>query len=247
MKKAMLIFFALFYAGFQAVYSQALTVNDYRGLVRQSYLNSNLDVLNAKGKIVNLEAVNGSPYWSNKFEKGKIILNDGTNTRSVDTYLRYRIFDDVFEIRKSLSSTKIMGMQRSPNITVILGNKKFVFLQNLPVEIRGTRSGYAMVLIPATNGGVALYKRMSQNFIPAVPPKNSYDKGKKARLEENDYYFVKINGELYRIHADKRAAYKDFPDHQKELKQFMKKNRIKFRHKEVDADMVRLVNYYKEL
>lgn len=231
------------------VHSQVLTTSNVKDYVMQSNINHNQ--INDKGKIVNLSELNGSPYWNKEFAQGKILIKKGDKVKTITVFIRYRIFDDIFEVKKTKTApdSKILDMQRSTDLEVKLAHTKFEFLKHLPVEIRGVRNGYAIVLVsPRKDTDEAtLYKRMSQILIPAKAPSNPYDKGKKASLREKDYYFVKIDGRLYQIEPHHRKAYRGFPDHNKDLKKYISKNRLKFRGDNKDSDMIRLVNYYNGL
>lgn len=242
--KIILLGLGLCFAGLQ-LNAQALTLDNMEDLGRQA--NQNHNIINAEKKTINTKNVKGSPYWHDDFVQGKIIDKGEDNTLNV--FLRYRIFDDIFEIKKRKTDSKMLNMRRSGNFEVILNNKRFVFLQNLPVKIRGSYNGYSMVLAEPKEGqdGLTLYKRMSQTFIPGQEARSSYDHGKKARLKEKDYYFIKIGDMLYSIEPDRRKAAKAFPSQHKQLKKFISKKNLKFKDKTQDRDLTRLVNYYNRL
>lgn len=242
--KTILFGLSLFFVGFQ-VDAQALTLNNMEDLGRQVQQNNN--IINAEGKMVNTADMKGSPYWNDDFVSGKII--DKKNEKTLNVFLRYRIFDDIFEIKKTKTDSKILNMRRSNNFEVVLNNKKFVFLKNLPVKINGAYNGYSMVLAQPKEGeeGVTLYKRMSETYIPGQKAKSSYDREKKAELERKDYYFIKIGDMLYSIEPNKRKAADAFPSQTKRLENFIGNNNLKFNNGNQDRDLMRLVNYYNKL
>lgn len=245
MKKiCLLLFIGLFInTGLKA---QSLNINNVTDVVRQGRLN-NIDVENKK---INFSEIKDSPFWDDDFVRGQILVKQDGEEKIISAFIRYRIFDDMFEVKKNKTDpdSQITTMKRSKDIAVKLKDKKFVLLMNLPITIRGVRNGYSMILVaPKKDGDATLYKRLSQKFIPAKAPKNPYDTGKKARLDENDFYFVKIDGQLYNVEPHKKKAFKNFPDHNKELKGFISKNKMKFKNKTKDQDMIRLVNFYNTL
>ncbi len=231
------------------VSAQNIDITSLKDLSLRSYKLHNK--IEAQGKIIDIANLDGSPYWNEDYHLGKIIIKEEEGIKTTKAFVRYRIFDDIFEVKKSLKApeSSAMELERTQDIVVLLDHKKFVLLRNLPIRIRGVRNGYAIVMLTPNKleGNAILYKRMSQTFTPARAPKGPYDSGRKASLDREDYYFVKIDNRLYQITPHKRKAYKDFPNHQKELKDFIKENRLKFRNDEQDEDMIQLVKYYNSL
>ena len=70
---------------------------------------------------------------------------------------------------------------------------------------------------------------------------------KEARLINKENYFININNILIEVKPDKRNAYKAFPNHQKELKQFIKDHKLKFKESSNDEDLIKLIEYYQNL
>src|SRR5699024_5861470 len=143
--------------------AQTLTVGKISDFSRQ--VNRNNNIINSDGEVLSLDEIKGSPYLNKNFAKGRIISDEG---KSLSVYLRYRIFDDVFEMKKGEGDTKTLNLQRSEKYKILVNNKEYVFLKHLPYKIRGTRNGYAEVLAQPRDEnkeGVFLYKRMSQRLV----------------------------------------------------------------------------------
>ncbi len=228
--------------------AQTISINSVQDLVRQDRISQRYDQINADGKLVDLNKINGSPYWHKNFEKGKIYLIKQDKT--LPAYLRYRIFDDIMEVKKSpdVPDSELYSLQRSKDMRIQIGTHQFVFFTDYPVEIKGTHNGYALVLTSnVQEGDAVLYKRMSQDFVPAKPAANPYSNPVKAKLSGNRYYFVGIEGQLYFLEPDKKDVLNNFPNHQKELKKFISKERLKFRGRNEEEDMIALINYYNTL
>src|SRR5699024_5079529 len=193
--------------------AQSVGISDPRDLMMEVYVQQNR--IDANGRFIPLSKIDDSPYWHDDFSLGKIITPDG---KALTLYLRYRIFNDVFEAKKDLRTTKKnhMKLKRSQKYAIVLDGRRFVFLRHLPIKIKGVRNGYAMVLTGEMTDNAVLYKRLSQEFVPEEPAKTPYGTATPAKLEAHHYYFVKIDGQLYRIIPHRRKAARNFPDHKKE-------------------------------
>lgn len=200
------------------------------------------------GKKMNFNRIDGSPYMTKEFQKGEIV--DHSKDRTITAYVRYRILDDMFEVKKTPRSQSSMTIKRGNNFTISTDNKKFVFLENLPVKINGTNSGYAVEMISDENGA-SLYKRMSQTFNEGRKQQRSaYGKNNGRQdpsIETSTDYFVKINGKLSLLKASKRRAANAFPDHKKQLENYIDNKNLRFRGDKTDMSLARLVNYYNSL
>lgn len=240
--------FTLTIVGFFCFFShaQVIEVNGFKDLGTLNQLNEHKAIISNGKVVINTKDIKGTPYWSEDFVAGKIISNKDNS--SLQAFIRYRIFDDVFEVKKEKNDNEIMVMKRSSTFDILLNNKRFTLLTDLPVKINGAYNGYGMTMVQPTSGeGVSLYKRMSKEYHPEVPAKGPYDRAEKAELESIDFYFVGINGQLHQIIPDRREAYKAFPDKNDLLKNYIKKERLRFRNDEIDQDLTTLVNYYNSL
>lgn len=224
--------------------AQSVGVSDPRDLMMEVYAKQSR--LDANGQFIPLSKIDDSPYWHDDFSRGKIITQDG---KTLTLYLRYRIFNDIFEAKKDLKTTQAnhMKLKRSQKYAILLGGERFVFLRHLPIKIKGVRNGYAMVLTGEMTDNAVLYKRLSQEFVPEKPATTPYGTATPATLEKHHYYFVKIDGQLYRIMPHRRKAAQNFPNHKKELKDYIDEEHLKFRGDDEQADVIKLVNYYNTL
>lgn len=234
---ALLLIFAV------QVNGQALNINSVEDIALQA--NKNKDEIEAKGKFVAISDIEGTPYMDDEFKQGQILI--GNKDKSVNTFIRYRVFDDIFEVKESESDAEVMDVERSANLTVKIGNKTFVFVEDLPKEIRGAHSGYAQEMIPETEDQAGLYKRMSQEYKPEQESKSGYDRPKPPKLIDEDHYFIKIDGTFYELEPHKKRIVKNLPEHQKEMKKTVSKNRWKFKKKNRDMEMMSFVNNYNKL
>ena len=185
----------------------------------------------------------GSIYLDKNFQKGKII--DIEKGIVIDAYLRYRIIDDTFEVKTKPSDTETILMDRSSKFDIRLGEKSFTFLNNQPISLKGTRNGYVMIHTEKDN--VSLYQRLTQDYIPGEKAQTAMESDRKPRLNNNNHYFLKISNNITEIIPHKKEAYKAFPNHQDELKDYIKDQKLKFKSDDQTEDLTKLVEYYASL
>jgi len=186
----------------------------------------------------------GSPYWNEDFQSGKII-NKESNKEIRNIRLRYRILDDIIQLKDN-NSDDFMTLDRSQNLIIYINRQKFVFLENYPININGTNNGYSIELFNSKKA--SLLKRISQNYVEGREADNSYSASIPPKLEKKINYFVKIKEDkILAIEPHRKRAADAFPDHQDEVKSFIKKNKLKFRGSDEEADLIKLVEYYSAL
>lgn len=216
-------------------------INDHIRL-DQSTIEEKLDVKD-------LSNVNGSPYWNDDFKKGIVHLKSKDNSTS--GFLRYRIFDDVFEYKEALnSSDETYVLDHSRDVEMTLEGNTFVWLMNLPAagEGQSMKEGYALILERGEDeNDVTLYKRFKLIYTPAEAKSNSYEMPNKAQLKGDSYYMVGINDNLVMANPSKKKATDAFPDHKAELQKYIKDNKLKFKKKNREEDLIELVKYYNSL
>jgi len=199
--------------------------------------------INKKGeKVENVEVI-GDMYLDNDFHKAKII--DTKSGEVINLFLRYRIFDDSFEARKAADDENTLIMERTNQFDIKYDDRHFVFINKLPVFINKANNGY--VLVMAENDEISLIKRISQKYVPGQKAKSAMESDKKPRLLNNENYFIAVDNKLTEVEPHKRKAYKAFPNHQKELKEFIKEQNLKFKDSSRDEDLNKLVNFYGNL
>ena len=225
---------------------QIMSLDNHQDLTIFSNMKAEKDKLLVDGKFVNTSTIQGSPYFEDKFKKGYI--KDLQNDKIINANLRYRIFDDMFEIQPNSNSEELSILKRSKNYSIKINDKIFVFEENFPIEMRGVNNGYALILSNNNDSkkGAVLYKRITQEYIEAKKNSTTYSNS-KSRLINKDYYFIKTNDEIIQIEPHKKRAADAFPDHQKELENYIKDKKLKFRGDDEEKDLIELVEYYNTL
>lgn len=197
-----------------------------------------------------LSDVNGSPYWNDNYKKGSIYVKRKDD--SATGYLRYRVFDDVFEYKDTtdLPVNEVFTLSRDRDVEMTLEGETFVWLMNLPAAGEGQpmKEGYAMILEKGENeNDVTLYKRFKMSYTPAQKKKNSFELPKKAQLKTDSYYILGVDYDLLMINPSRKKVTDAFPDHKAELQKYIKDNALKFKKKNQEEDLVELVKYYNGL
>mgnify|MGYP001184004387 CR=1 FL=1 len=239
-----LILFSLFSIITSGLYAQIQNIDNYQEISMYSQLQNNKQ-LRVNGDIINTKDLEGSPYLQKEFKKG--FIEDTEQGKTIEAYLRYRIIDDMFEISKKSNPKEISVLKRGTNYNVRMGNKKFRFIMDYPIELKGTYSGYAEVMFEKEN--ISLYKRITQDYTPKKKMENGYasSSSSKASLDNEEYYFIETNDEIIQIEPHKKRAADAFPDHTKELENYIKDKKLKFRGDDEEKDLIQLVEFYNTL
>lgn len=214
------------------------TTNNFNNNIKN---NTNYFIKNGQ-KVENTDVI-GSMYYDDDFKKGKVI--DKESGQVISVYLRYRIYDDTFEAKKSPEEEETLIMERNPKYDVVIEDTKFTFINRLPIFINKANNGYLIVLNENEDGQVL--KRISQKFTPGQKSNTAMTSDKKPRLRNEENYFISLNDEIFAIEAHKRRAADAFPDHNKELEKYIKKNKLKFRRSNEEKDLITLIKYYNEV
>ena len=222
--------------------SEMMGFRDYRDIADAYYVklreNSKFDINDIKG----------SPFLSEEFQFGNIL--DNNSMKKVETYLRYDMYNDVFEIQLDTRSDKINTLERTQNFDYYLNDEKFVLIKSnvLNVEHYTSGNGYVVELIPE-NENAALYKRYFVELKSGSKALTSYQEDIPPSIRKEEMYIIKINDDYYELEKDRKDVIEAFPDFKDKLKKYIKEKKFKFRgdDREVQNQMVQLVRYYNSL
>lgn len=185
--------------------------------------------------VTDIKEIKGSPYLTDEFSKGEILMN---NTMYQDVLLRYNVYNDLFEARLGQNSIAI-DPAKNPIDTIYCEDNKFVrkFLQ----APKNNSLSHVAVLYKHNNG--SLYKRYRITLIQATRP-GAYAEAKPAEFNpmQPDYYLGR-GEELYLLKGVKTIA--DFFDVEaKEVKSFMKSGQLKLQR---EKDLISLCTHFSNL
>ncbi|PZW41681.1 hypothetical protein LX95_01363 [Mesonia algae] len=206
-------------------------------------IKNNTNYFIKNGQKVENSNVIGSMYFNDEFKKGQVI--DKESGQVISVYLRYRIYDDTFEAKKSPEEKETLIMERNPKYDIAIEDAKFTFINKLPIFINKANNGYLVVLNENKKG--KLLKRISQDFIPGQKANTPMASDKKPRLKNEEHYFISLDEKIYAIEAHKKRAADAFPNHNKELEKYIKENKLKFRGDDEEKDLITLIKYYNEV
>ena len=180
--------------------------------------------------------IEGTPYLNDEFIEGAIFTT--SKNQFVNVPVRYNIFSDQIEFRTDDGSVMALAAPEAVEkvefgdfqleyIPYLLGNK--------------IKRGFFVLL---EKGEVTLYSRPRILFEQAKEP-GAYSSAQPPKfLRRPDEYYIRAGKEPAEIIVKRKDISRVLPDHQKEVEDFIKDNRIKTNRPE---DLSRLVQYYNSL
>ena len=182
----------------------------------------------------------GTPYLDKEFKNGNVIKNGITIAHNIG--LRYNASKDLFEIKKTsvLKDNQAKVLISSNDISIKLGNERFVFLT--PNE-NNTAQGYFIDVFSEDKS--SLYKKIKKVYIPEQKAYTSLASNVAANYKEKAIlYLYTSDGLLVELPNNKKARIKAFGDKSKEVKNYIKVNKVNI-NKEVG--LIEVIKYYNTL
>jgi hypothetical protein len=177
-----------------------------------------------------IKAVKGSPYLNNEFIKGELVTTDSIQYSGLP--LRFNIYNDAIEFRKDNVDMELN--EKFPLLYAVIDNTTVVKAKN--------EKGYFLL---RTSGPLYILEKMNVKYVDAKPA-SGYRPATKPEFKsfKPDYYIQRNIGEnAYKIN-DESDVLNLIPDKKQEVKDFIKKEKLKVSKQ---ADLVEIVNYYKTL
>ena len=181
----------------------------------------------------------GSPYENENFQKAIISKNGVTISHNV--YMRYNAHKDIFEIKKTaaLKDNQAKLLKRTDEIIIKINNNKYIYL---PASVEHTKVGYFVLL---QKGDVSLYKKIKKQFIPGQKAYTSLAQDVAPTFKEKIIlYLANEKGDLIELANSKSGKLKAFENHKKEVKLFVKENKLNLNK---ESHLIKLVKYYNSL
>jgi len=164
----------------------------------------------------------GSPYNSDTFLLGNVYINNEL-TKS-DVAMRYNVYSDEMEIKESLQDDdkKISALIKSPDISVVILNEKFVYLSKGKGLEKG---GYFQVITKGKKYN--LYKKLGKKYYESKKAKTSFDRDVPAKFEDRTIYYIHFNnGGMVELPDSKKKIYKAFGESEEDVKNYCKERKI---------------------
>ena len=179
----------------------------------------------------------GSPYLEKEFSQG--ILYDSIQNKSYSVLLRYNIYNDLFEVKKSENS--IFNLAKRSNFTFNINERKFVLLDYFEEY---NNAGYFEVLLDGQN--MSLYKKYKRILQPPVKAQSSYEKDKPAKFINSESLFYKSgnSNKLNKLPKKKKELYTIFKKKIKEVENYISKNKLNIKK---ESDLIKIIEFYNAL
>lgn len=178
--------------------------------------------------------IEGSPYLNDEFIEG--VLSTTSKTRYEGIPFRYNIYNDQVEIRSD--EGQVMGL----SVPDIVEKVEFgdYHLEYVPfMSGNRVRRGYFLV---EEKGQATLYTRMQVHFEDAKPAAAYQDALPPKFVRKSDESYIRIGMEAARPVTKKNELESVFPDHQKEVADYIRKNRVRPNRPETLKALVRFYN-----
>lgn len=173
----------------------------------------------------------GSPYYGeNQFVAGKIIVRGRAFTNQL---LKYNLQDQRLILRAPLESGKYVTIQLNPDMVdeFWIDHQRFINMHNY----YGTsKSSFYALVYSGRFDFLVQYKKTFQAVYNQQTPHGSFS---------NTFanYFIFTDGKLVDL-PTRKALFNYFAGHKKEIKQFMRKHKIRYKKAHSDA-LYQLMNY----
>jgi hypothetical protein len=226
----------LIFAGIQIVFAQMNYQSAYKIKQAVDFFNFNKTQTDRPFAALTEADIKGSPFLNEEFAEGSVFTT--SKTQFVSVPLRYNIFNDKIEFRGDDGRAYEIGV---PEVIekVEFGEYKMEYLPYL--TSKKLKRGFFMIL---EKGYASLYSKPRVIFEEAKNPGAYQDAQPAMFISRPEEYYIKVGMEAAKpIYKSKDLA-EVFPDHQKEVLSFLKKNKL--RHNNPD-NLKELVQFYNSL
>ncbi|GGX13869.1 hypothetical protein [Aquimarina muelleri] len=193
------------------------------------------DLLNTIKKDYTFEDYSGNIYMTSGYKDANVIHEKST---TFDAKLRYNIHTDALEYD---SGSQLYELVKKPTIHARIDGDYFYYC-TFESQRGVDRSGY-YILVELSNG-YSIYKRLT---LKIREPRNGVGVGapiESGAVRSSTTYYLEEAGVIMELPMSKKDMLAVFNDKENELKEYLKKEKIRLRKEE---DLVRLVARYNAL
>jgi len=187
-------------------------------------------------KMLTESDIEGSPYLNDEFIIGSIYTV--SKTQYTDIPLRYNIYNDEIEFETPQKTVAALG---APEMIekVVFGDYT---MEYIPFELANkVKKGFFKLEL---SGKASIYARPEIQFEEAKEPA-PYKEAQPARFNpKDDRYFIRIGLDAAQLCSSKKDVEVIFSDHQSEIENFIKKEKINIKKLE---ELKSLVEFYNSL
>ena len=188
-------------------------------------------------KVKKYVGIDGSPYLDPEWKSGTFTDIDGKNRGSFK--MRYNIFDDELEIIRDEKAISL-NHQLVKEFELINpeSENKYLFRSGYAANGEYGQENFYRVLYD--QGNFHLLKKYHCN-ITTIENKGYGDSNEVQKfLQSSKYYLFSDNAGFKKINKSKKSILEAFPDHEKEIKAYIKSNKINVKN---DNDLARLIKF----
>lgn len=180
--------------------------------------------------------IEGSPYLDDEFVDGSVFMT--SKVQFVGLPLRYNIFNDQVEFRFDDETVQVLSV---PEVIEKVEFGETTLEYSVYSNLNKIKRGFFVVL---EKGKATLYARPRVNFEDAKKA-GAYSDAKPPRfIKRPDEYYIRIGKEPAELISRKKDFEGLFTDHEKEMQEFLKNNKINTNRPE---DLIKVVQYYNSL
>jgi len=179
----------------------------------------------------------GSPYISDSFMLARI-SSYGNKIFNA----RFNAFNNEMEV--SIEDNKVIALDNKVDFEVIFTAENKIYRTVTYLDDNATsKRGFLVVLFE--NDKYSLFKEERITFNEKVEARTSYDKAKPASYNRiDDLYFIKLEDKITFLPQRKKDFLQRFSKHEKELKSYMKNNKLNPKNED---ELITLVKHLSTL
>lgn len=167
----------------------------------------------------NMNAVQGSPYLNEEFQRGTAVVDE---KEPLNVFLRYDVSREIFEIKTEISSNEILMLPPNLKTEYHVAGDKFIY-DNIRFEGKNI-NGYFKEHYSGKQ--FRLLEKPTVTITEPVEAKTGYEKDRPARIVIGEEFFVISNdGQVKNVSLKQRDVKKMFPSNI--AKKYLKENKVR--------------------
>ncbi|MEB3344102.1 hypothetical protein U6A24_01450 [Aquimarina gracilis] len=192
------------------------------------------DLLSSSERVTTFDEYDGSMYMKSRYKESSVI---DEKAGTFDAKLKYNVFTDALEYSQG---SKLFEVVKSPTVHARIDGDYFYYCEfKTPRGLK--RTGYYVLV--ELNDKYRIYKRFTLKI--KEPTRNTLTQANEAgELRMITTYYLEESGLIMELPMNKKDMLATFSDKEGELKEYLKKEKIRLKKEE---DLIRLVARYNAL
>lgn len=206
-----------------AIYAQGLTTKDFSS-----------ETLRMSKTLGDESYINGSPFIQEKFSPARVTGYDGQLYLARFNAYNSQMIVDLGDKKIALDNSMFY------EVTFTKTNKTYrTYSYNF--ENKKLKNGFLVVV--KENDDFALLKEEKVTYIDVVPAATTYQVDKPAKYDrDTDRYYVAFGDSVYFLPSKRKDLLKQFPTKSKELKTFLKDNKVSLKDENDLAELAEFIS-----